>query len=80
MRLHVNAALDDPFRPKWRDRVDQCIELLRHKLMCEGDATLNLMWRNPERATGEGVDLSTKHKCRDYNRIVNWANRNAWGR
>ncbi len=79
MRLHSHADLDDPFRSKWRDHIDQCIELLRHKLMCDGDTTPNLMKTTAHIASGEKPDLGIKHKCRDYQRVLDWANENAWG-
>ena len=80
MRLHIQADINDIVRSDSREAVDQCIELLRHRLMCDGDVTPFLLKRIPtDKIRGDGPDLGTKHKCRDYNSLVVWARENAWG-
>lgn len=77
IRLHAQADLNDPWRQESRERVDQCLELLRHKFMCDADATPFLLKNNPHVIRGDSPDMGTKHKCRNYDAVVSWLNQNA---
>lgn len=44
--------------------------------MCEADATPFLLRNNPEAIRGDSPDIGTKHKCRKYEDVVSWVERN----
>jgi hypothetical protein len=60
-----------------RNKVDHCIDMLRQALLCYGDmGIITANWA--EDGSGHVVpDYSTEHKCPKFNKIVEWADRNA---
>lgn len=67
--------LDDRSCIFLRNDVDQCIELLRHQLMCVGDTT-PILELSVNTSTGSKLDLRTIHKCRQYDDLKDWARKN----
>lgn len=58
-----------------RAHIDHCIEMLRQALMCHGDVgIITYNWVKP---WGIYPDFSTNHKCRKFEKIVEWADRHA---
>ncbi|KAF2099796.1 hypothetical protein NA57DRAFT_75301 [Rhizodiscina lignyota] len=55
-----------------RMHVDHCIETLRLQLMCNGDVTPLLINVDSESPLGSSADFNTHHKCRDWNKLVEW--------
>ncbi|WPH00671.1 Hypothetical protein R9X50_00350100 [Acrodontium crateriforme] len=55
-----------------RMHVDHCIEELRIDLMCSGDITPLLVKYDKNRAIGRVADFDVHHKCRDFEKIVDW--------
>ncbi|KAB5550021.1 hypothetical protein GE09DRAFT_1223832 [Coniochaeta sp. 2T2.1] len=56
-----------------RAHIDHCIEMLRQALMCQGDVgIITYNWVKP---WGIYPDFSTNHKCRKFDKIVEWADR-----
>lgn len=51
-----------------------CIDYLRRTVMCNIDTALSTT------VTFEdfGINSAQPHKCRDYDAVVSWANKNAW--
>lgn len=48
--------------------------------MCDADVTPFLLKKIPtDKIRGDGPDLGTKHKCRNYDNLVAWSRENAWG-
>jgi len=78
LRRYVHMSLEDSARVLLRKDTDQCIELLRNQLMCSGDITPFLELRVPT-FSGSRPDLRTKHKCRNYNDLKDWARKNSQG-
>jgi hypothetical protein len=60
-----------------RHHVDHCIDALRRFIMCVGDVTPYLIKVNPNRLSGEDPDFETLHKCRKYDKLVDWIKDNA---
>ncbi|KAK3933544.1 hypothetical protein QBC46DRAFT_275559, partial [Diplogelasinospora grovesii] len=60
-----------------RAHIDHCIEALRRFIMCVGDVTPYLIKVNPNRLSGEDPDFRTLHKCRKYDKLVDWIKENA---
>ncbi|PCG89627.1 Protein of unknown function DUF3328 [Penicillium occitanis (nom. inval.)] len=56
-----------------RHHVDHCIETLRINLMCTADVTPYLIEINPARRLGEDPNFNTLHKCRKWDKLVEWA-------
>ncbi|KHO01425.1 uncharacterized protein MAM_00426 [Metarhizium album ARSEF 1941] len=54
-----------------RVHVDHCIETLRLSLMCYADVTPALLMRNPVTG-GRRTDFNTHHKCRDFQKILDY--------
>ncbi len=52
--------------------VDHCIESLRLTLLCHADVTPVLAENNPLRGTGLQLDFSVHHKCRNYDKMLEW--------
>lgn len=69
IRQHVKADLDDPKRIEKRQIVDNCLELLRQKFMCDMDATPYLLKYDKKAVRGDVPDMDTLHKCRDYGKL-----------
>lgn len=79
----------DRFDPAWGDlypndliepvgarmHVDHCIEALRLSLMCYADVTPMLIIRDESRALGSFADFNMHHKCRDFDKLVEWVDR-----
>jgi hypothetical protein len=55
-----------------RIHVDHCLETLRKVLMCHGDVTPVLIKNDPKSVNGQRADFSSRHKCRNFDRISNW--------
>ncbi|KAL8748030.1 MAG: hypothetical protein Q9190_000180 [Brigantiaea leucoxantha] len=56
-----------------RIHVDHCIETLRRTLMCYGDVTPLPIKVDKKSPTGQAVDFSSFHKCRNYEKLRDWA-------
>ncbi|KAJ6437210.1 FluG domain-containing protein [Purpureocillium lavendulum] len=53
--------------------VDHCINSLRIFLQCTSDVTPYLILRDPKRPLGIDPDFQTQHKCRNFEKIQEWA-------
>ncbi|QMW45716.1 hypothetical protein AFCA_009803 [Aspergillus flavus] len=61
--------------PVLRAHVDHCIDMLRQVLMCQADVGIvTYNWVHP---WGLYPDFSTEHKCRKFDKIVEWADKHA---
>lgn len=58
-----------------RMHVDHCIEALRLSLMCYADVTPMVIIRDESRALGSYADFDMHHKCRDFDKLVEWVDR-----
>ncbi|TGO13874.1 hypothetical protein BTUL_0062g00480 [Botrytis tulipae] len=53
--------------------VSRCLDILRQQLMCTVDiGVMGKIWVRPE-ASEAYQDFNTKHKCRDFDAVRNWA-------
>ncbi|KAB8301645.1 hypothetical protein EYC80_003483 [Monilinia laxa] len=53
--------------------VSHCLDILRQQLMCTVDiGIMGQVWVHPD-APDAYVDFNTKHKCRDYEAVRDWA-------
>jgi hypothetical protein len=68
--------LENYSRSLLRTDVDDCIDLLRHQLMCAGDVTPFLELSVPT-FSGSRPDLRTMHKCRNYDDLKDWVKQNS---
>lgn len=59
-----------------RMHVDHCIEALRISLMCHADTTPYLMINDPTAPLGRRADFSPHHKCRNFEKIREWTQKN----
>ncbi|KAI0965424.1 tat pathway signal sequence [Xylaria arbuscula] len=59
-----------------RMHVDHCFEELRLSLMCYGDITPLPVAYDQHRAVGRTIDFSVHHKCRKFDKIVDWVKEN----
>jgi len=57
-------------------RLDHCIETLRVSLMCTSDVTPMLLPLNLNLSSGFALDFGTQHKCRNFEKIVEWEEKN----
>jgi len=55
-----------------RMHVDHCIETLQLQLMCNADTTPMLVLKDDSRAIGSKADFNVHHKCRNWDRVVEW--------
>jgi hypothetical protein len=55
-----------------RMHVDHCIETLRLQLMCNADLTPMLVLQDDSIALGSKADFNVHHKCRSWDRLVEW--------
>ncbi|KAI1118047.1 hypothetical protein F5Y14DRAFT_400928 [Nemania sp. NC0429] len=55
-----------------RMHVDHCIETLRLQLMCNADLTPMLVLKDDSVAVGSKADFDVHHKCRRWDRLVEW--------
>jgi hypothetical protein len=58
-----------------RKDTDSCIQLLRHQILCAGDTTPFLELIMPWKNAGSAPDLRTMHKCRRYDTLGEWMDR-----
>lgn len=59
-----------------RFHVTHCLDILRQQLMCVVDVgVLGQIWYQPEEEQNPipFVDFNTKHKCRDFEAVREWA-------
>lgn len=56
--------------------VDHCVEVLRTKLMCASDVSVFTYHAMPGQAAPM-PDYDSKHVCRNFDRIKQWATENA---
>ncbi|KAH6637216.1 hypothetical protein F5144DRAFT_601890 [Chaetomium tenue] len=77
---HRPSAFDDP-APVLRTKVDHCIDMLRQALLCQADVgIITADWVEQPPGSGRMAivpDYSTEHKCRSFERVVQWADENA---
>ncbi|MCJ1475783.1 hypothetical protein MMC13_004447 [Lambiella insularis] len=59
-----------------RTHVDHCIETIRRALMCVGDVTPVLVKLDPKAPLGAQAEFSTFHKCRKFDKLVDWMKEN----
>lgn len=60
-----------------RAHVDHCIEALRAALMCNADLTPYLWYKYPDEGDGPAKeDFQATHKCKRFDRIVDWMREN----
>lgn len=58
-----------------RLHVDHCIDMLRQVLMCQADVGIvPFYW---VKGQGPSEDFSTTHKCRKFDKVINWAEEHA---
>ncbi|KAA8642453.1 hypothetical protein EYZ11_007215 [Aspergillus tanneri] len=59
-----------------RRHVSHCLDILRQQLMCSIDiGVLGQVWVHPDNPE-PFVDFNTKHQCRNFDAIRNWAEKN----
>ncbi|RDW75716.1 hypothetical protein BP5796_06537 [Coleophoma crateriformis] len=59
-----------------RYHVSHCLDIIRQQLMCTTDVgVLGQIWFDPEEPTAY-PDFDTKHKCRNFENIRSWAEKN----
>jgi len=56
--------------------VDHCFETLRLSLMCYSDITPVLVEVDHTKRLGRKADFNVHHKCRNFEKIVNWVDEN----
>lgn len=49
-----------------------CIEVIRQALMCNADLTPYLMFKTPAAASPITEDFNASHKCKKFDRIMDW--------
>ncbi|KAI1124165.1 hypothetical protein F5Y10DRAFT_37005 [Nemania abortiva] len=59
-----------------RMHVDHCIETLRLQLMCNADLTPMLVLKDDSVAIGSKADFNVHHKCRRWDKVVEWQRAN----
>ncbi|KAH8807266.1 hypothetical protein F5884DRAFT_880149 [Xylogone sp. PMI_703] len=79
LRRYAHLELEDNDRTLLREDTDQCIELLRHHLMCTGDVT-PFLELSVDTFAGSKPDLRTMHKCRNYDELKDWVKQKSRGR
>lgn len=60
-----------------RGHIDHCIETIRKSLMCAADVTPVVFELDESRASGFKSDFNMRRKCRNFDRIQDWAIANA---
>lgn len=73
---HLSYFPDVQAEQRSRPEVDElhfehCIDMLRQKLMCDADPGI-ITFRWVEGKTGPYPDFNTKHKCQDYQSLLDW--------
>ncbi|KAG2365835.1 hypothetical protein BDR07DRAFT_1397842 [Suillus spraguei] len=59
-----------------RMHLDHCIEMIRQNIMCNADVTL-LTWDWVEGHEIPYPNFNTRHQCRNYEKLLDWSNKNA---
>ena len=59
-----------------RMHVDHCLEALRLSFMCYSDITPLVLPYDDTRRVGRKLDFSVHHKCRNFDKIVDWVKEN----
>ncbi|KAG2361938.1 hypothetical protein BDR07DRAFT_1408130 [Suillus spraguei] len=55
-----------------RMHLDHCIEMIRQNIMCNADVTM-ITWDWVERHKFAYPNFNTRHQCRNYEKILDWA-------
>ncbi|KAF2748763.1 hypothetical protein M011DRAFT_337455 [Sporormia fimetaria CBS 119925] len=83
LRKSLFAAVDDyeNFRylaPSFKHEWKYCFDYLRQSLMCSADVTLEELEksRDSDRKLASADGWGTRHVCRDFGRLFEWAERN----
>ena len=75
LRIHVGKVIQPQSSPTpslTQHNLDHCIDMLRQKIMCDGDVgAITFNWLS-DRDT-PSPDFSTWHKCRNFDGIMEWA-------
>lgn len=56
-----------------RGHIDHCIETIRKAIMCTSDVTPMLFIKDPKRPEGKKSDFNIRRKCRNYQKVQEWA-------
>lgn len=66
-------------KPILREHLDQCLEILRMNLQCQSDIGL-VTFHNKPGTDDPSPDFSTWHTCRKFDKVQDWAMKNAVSR
>jgi hypothetical protein len=55
---------------------DHCVEMLRQNIMCNADVKM-ITWDWVEEHRDPYPNFNTRHQCRDYEKILDWAVKHA---
>lgn len=55
---------------------DHCIEMIRKTIMCNADVTM-ITWDWVQGHKDPWPDFNTRHQCRNYEKIMDWAVKHA---
>jgi hypothetical protein len=79
LKFHICKASDFAFHSKVstnKNTLAHCLDIIRQQLMCNVDiAVLGQVWWNKEAPTAL-PDFNTKHICRNYDTVRQWAKEN----
>ncbi|KAG2068293.1 hypothetical protein BDR04DRAFT_1232907 [Suillus decipiens] len=73
--LEYYDPMDEDFQNKpatVRKHIDHCIEMLRQDIMCHADVTM-ITWYWVEGHTVPYPNFNTRHRCRNFEKIVDWS-------
>ncbi|KAG1758120.1 hypothetical protein EDD22DRAFT_912318 [Suillus occidentalis] len=59
-----------------RMHLDHCIEMIRKNIMCNADVTM-ITWDWVQGHKDPWPDFNTRHQCRNYEKIMDWAVKHA---
>ncbi|KAG0704005.1 hypothetical protein DFH29DRAFT_802565 [Suillus ampliporus] len=59
-----------------RMHLDHCIEMIRQNIMCNADVTM-ITWDWVEGHKHPYPNFNTRHQCRNYEKILDWASNHA---
>ncbi|KAH7919151.1 hypothetical protein BV22DRAFT_876521 [Leucogyrophana mollusca] len=59
-----------------RMHLDHCIEMIRHNTMCNADVTM-ITWDWVKGRTSPYPNFNTRHQCRNFEKILDWATTHA---
>jgi hypothetical protein len=65
------------FRANQLRTQDHCIDHLRQSIMCAGDMTPMLVIAAQEKEHVDTADYSTRHRCRNFDKLLSWTLENA---